>query len=118
MNNRRTFLLAVLSGVVALGLVAGSAIADELFGVLTKVDVEGKKVTVVEKGSDKEVEVTVKGDTEFVNAKGAANPIDLEKVTKNVAKAQEKGRKGINVVVNHDKAVASKITVSVKKKSD
>ncbi|AGA24603.1 hypothetical protein [Singulisphaera acidiphila] len=118
MNNRRTFLLALLSGVVALGLVAGSALADELLGVISKVDVEGKKVTVIENGSDKEVEVTVKSDTEFVNAKGAAAPIDLEKVSKNVAKVQEKGRKGINVVVTHDKSVASKITVSVKKKSN
>lgn len=118
MNNRRTFLLAVLSGVVALGLVAGSALAEELLGVISKVDVEGKKVTVIEKGSDKEVEVKVKDDTEFVNAKGAAKSIDLEKVSKSVAKAQEKGRKGINVVVTHDKAVASKIAVSANKKSN
>jgi len=115
MSNRRTFVFGLISGVVALGLVAGSALADELFGVITKVDVSGNKVTVVEKKTDKEVEVTVTSQTEFVNAKGAASSIDLEKVSRNVAKAQEKGRKGINVVVTHEGAKASKIAVAKKK---
>jgi len=117
MNNRRKFLFALLSGVVALGVVAGSALAEELFGVISKVDVEGKKVTVIQKKTDKEIEITVKDDTEYVTPK-VSSPINLEKVSKNVAKAQEKGRKGIGVVVTHEKGVASKITVAAKKKNN
>ncbi|MDR3636548.1 MAG: hypothetical protein P4L84_22285 [Isosphaeraceae bacterium] len=115
MKNRRTFLSLLTAGVVALCLVAGSALAAELLGTITKVDVEGKKLTVVEKDTDKEVPVTVTDDTEWVTPKGSSK-IDLEKVSKNVTKAIEKGRKGVNVAVTHEKGVASKITVAAKKK--
>ena len=115
MKNRRSFLLLLTTGFVTLSMLAASALADELLGVLTKVDVEGKKVTVVEKGTDKEVEVKITDETEYETPKGAVK-IDLEKVAKGVVKAQEKGRKGVNVVVTHEKAVASKIKVAVKKK--
>jgi hypothetical protein len=117
MKNRRGFLLMLTSGFMALALIVGPAIADELIGVITKVDASANKVTVVEKGTDKEVEITTNDDTEFVTPKGA-NKIDLEKVAKGVAKAQEKGRKGIPVTVTHDKGVASKITVAAKKKAN
>ena len=45
MRTRRGFLLTVVSGFVAMAFVVGSVIADELLGVLSKVDVEGKKIT-------------------------------------------------------------------------
>src|SRR4051812_12596618 len=69
MKNRRVFLLTMIAGAVALVVVAAPVIADELFGVITKVDVEGKKLTIVEKGTDKEVIVTVSDDTEAVGKK-------------------------------------------------
>jgi hypothetical protein len=116
MKNRRKFLLTLTTGFVALAFVVGTAIADELLGVLTKVDVEGKKVTVVEKDTDKEVIVTITDDTEYVTKKGS-NKVDLAKVAGQVEKAKEKGAKGINVSVTHEKGVASKIAPVFKKKA-
>jgi hypothetical protein len=116
MKNRRKFLTVLTTGLVALSVVVGSAFADELLGVLTKVDVEGKKVTVLEKDTDKEVIVTITGDTEYVTKKGSSK-IDLEKVDGNVKKAIEKGAKGITVTVTHEKGVASKIAPVFKKKT-
>jgi hypothetical protein len=115
MKNRRAFFLTLTCGVVALAMVVGPVIADELFGVITKVDVDGKKLTVVEKGTDKEVIVTTTDDTEYVSKKGSAK-IDLEKISKQVAKAQDAGKKGVNVIVTHEKGVASKISPAAKKK--
>jgi len=116
MKNRRAFLLSLTCFAVALAVIVVPVIADELFGVLTKVDVGGKKLTVIEKGTDKEVEVTVTDETEQVTGKGASK-VDLEKLAKFVEKVQEKGKKGLNVTVTHDKNVASKIVIAAKKKA-
>src|SRR5262249_36859575 len=99
---------------VGLVLVVGSAIADELFGVVSKVDVDAKKLTVIEKDSDKEVSISVNDDTEVVTKKGAMK-VDLEKLSKGVEKAQDKGAKGINVKITQEKGVASKIEYARKK---
>jgi len=77
MTNRRTFLLTLTSGLVALAVLAAPVIAEELFGVVTKVDVEGKKLMVMPKGEDKEIEVTVTDDTEFIGKDGPVK-VDLE----------------------------------------
>jgi hypothetical protein len=114
MNRRRALLVPLLSALVASVVVIGPAIADELLGVITTVDASAKKVTVVEKGTDKEVVVTVTDDTEWVTPKGT-NKLDLEKLSKNIEKAKEKGRKGISVKVTHEKATASKIEMIAKK---
>jgi biopolymer transport protein ExbD len=106
MKNRRKFLTFLATGFVAIALV-GTAIADELIGYISKVDVDGKKVTVVDK-DDKETEVTITADTEYVTKKGTSK-IDLEKVSKNVEKAKEKNKKGLYVTVTHEKGTASKI---------
>jgi hypothetical protein len=116
MKNRRKFLTILTTGLVALTFVVGSTFADELIGVITKVDVEGKKLTVVEKDTDKEVLVTVTADTEYHQGKNQGK-IDLEKVAGGVEKAKEKGRKGINVTVTHEKGTASKIVAAAKKKA-
>jgi maltodextrin utilization protein YvdJ len=117
MQTRRKFFTLFTTALVAVAFVAGSAFADELLGVLTKVDVEGKKVTVVEKGTDKEVVVTVTDKTETVGKNGA-QPLDLSKLETRVKKTQEKGGKGVQVKVEHEKGVASKITpVAGKKKA-
>ena len=117
MKNRRSFLMLLTTGVVAFGLIAVPALADELFGVITSVDVEGKKIKVMEKDTDKEIEVKITDDTEYVTKKGT-DKVDLEKVEKNVKKAKDAGNKGISLKVEHEKGVASKISPAAKKKVD
>jgi hypothetical protein len=107
MRTRRTFLLSVVAGIVAMGVVA-TAVADELLGIITKVDVAGKKITVEEQGSDKEVVVTINDDTEVVTKKGAQK-VDLEKLEGRLTKVQDAGKKGIPVKITHEKGVASKL---------
>jgi hypothetical protein len=115
MQNRRGSLLIVVAGFVALAFIVGTVIADELIGVMTKVDVENKKITVVEKDTDKEIEITITDETEQVKKSGNVK-VDLEKLSKGVERAKEKGRKGVNVVVTHEKKVASKIEIKFQKK--
>ncbi len=108
MRNRRGFLLSmVVAGVMAMGVVA-TAMADELLGMLVKVDVDGKKITVEEKGTDKEVVVKITDETEWVTKKGVEK-VDLEKVERILTKFQDAGKKGIGVKVTHEKGVASKL---------
>ena len=64
MMNRRGFMLTLTTGLVALGFVVGTVIADELLGTITKVDVDGKVLTVVEKDTDKEIKIKVTDKTE------------------------------------------------------
>ena len=115
MKNRRNFVMGLISCAVALVVIVAPAIADELFGTITMVDAEAKKVTVVEKDTDKEVLVTVTDETEWVTPKGSSK-LDFTKVAKNLEKAKSQGKKGINVIVTHEKAVASKIAIPAKKK--
>jgi hypothetical protein len=116
MKNRREFLLTLTAGVVALAVVITPVIAEELLGVITKVDVEGKKLTVEEKESEKEVQIKVTDDTEYVTGKGTSK-IDLEKLSKNIEKAKDAGKKGVFAKITHEKNVASKISVAGKKKA-
>ncbi len=116
MKNRRAFLLSMTSAVVALAVLAAPVIADELIGFISKVDVEGKKITVTTK-NDGDKEVSVTEDTEVVTPKGS-NKIDLEKFAKNVAKSVEKNKKGIRATVTHEGGKASKIEVAAKKKTN
>ncbi len=115
MQTRRKFLLTLGATVLGMGLVVASVVADELFGVITKVDAEAKKLTVVEKDTDKEIEVKVTDDTEYVSRKGTGK-VDFEKLEKNIEKVKEKGGKGVSVKITHEKGVASKIEQQAKKK--
>jgi len=115
MKNRRNFLLTLTAGFVALAVVITPVIAEEFFGFITKVDAEGKKLTVVTK-DDEEVEVKVTDSTEVASQKGSA-PIDFEKLSKGLAKYKEAGAKGIPAKITHENKVASKITVVQKKKN-
>ncbi len=116
MTTRRRFLASISCALVALGVVAGSVLADELLGVITKVDIEGKKLTVLEKDTDKEVIVTVNDATEEVSKKGNTK-VDLEKLSKGVEKAKEKGAKGASYKITHEKGVASKLERAARKKA-
>jgi len=115
MKNRREFLQALTAGLVALAVIITPVIADEFFGFITKIDIEGKKLTVVTK-DDTEVEVKVTVSTEVASAKGSA-PIDLEKLSNGLTKYKDAGAKGIPAKVTHEKNVASKIFVITKKKA-
>jgi hypothetical protein len=120
MHSRRKFLLTSIACLASMALVVTVVVADELLGVITKVDVEGKKLTVVEKDSDKEVVVTVTDETEQVTKKGSMK-VDLEKLDSYVKKQQDAGKKGITAKITHEKAIASKIQIQKgggKKKSE
>jgi LytS/YehU family sensor histidine kinase len=114
MKSRRAVLRMLTCAAVALAVVAVPVIADELIGMITKINVDDKKLTVLDEKTAKDVEITVTDDTELVTPKGA-NKIDLEKLSKFLEKAKEKGRKGLSVKVTHKDRVASKIEVTKKK---
>ena len=107
MQSRRKLLLILTACCAAMCFVVASVLADELLGVLSKVDVEGKKITVVETDSEKEIEIKITDDTEQVSKK-ATGKVDLEKLQTKVKKAQDAGKK-VNVKVTHEKKVASKL---------
>jgi hypothetical protein len=120
MQNRRRFVLTLTVGIVAMGFVAAAVLADELIGVITKIDVEGKTLTVVEKETDKEVKIKITDDTEYVTKKGSMK-VDLEKLEKFLTKVQDAGKKGLTATITHEKGVASKIQLKKglgKKKAD
>jgi hypothetical protein len=114
MQTRRKFLTMLTAGIVALVVAAAPVIADELIGVLTKVDVEAKTLTVEEKGSGKEVQIKTTNDTELVTKKGTTK-LNLKQVAKGLEKLQEKGRKGRQVTITHENGVASKVDLTKKK---
>ena len=115
MKNRREFMLTLTAGLVALAVVITPVIAEELLGVITNVDVEGKKVTVLTKGGDETI-LSTNDDTEVVTGKG--DTLDLEKLSKGVKKQQDAGKKGVFAKVTHEKKVASKILLGVGKKKE
>jgi hypothetical protein len=117
MMNRRGFMLTLTTGLVALGFVVGTVIADELLGTITKVDVDGKVLTVVEKETDKEIKIKVTDKTETVGKGGTTKKLDLEKLEKFVEKRQDAGEKGVPAKIYHEKNVASKIQYQMKKKA-
>ena len=120
MQSRRGFLIKVGAGFAAAGMVVvGTVLADELLGVITKVDIEGKELTVIEKDTDKEVKIKVTDETETKTKDGYAK-IDLEKLETRVKKVQEFGKKGIEAKIYHEKGVASKVEPKFqrKKKAD
>jgi hypothetical protein len=114
MKNRRGFLLAMVAGLTAAAVIITPVIADELIGAITKVDIAGMKVTVVEKGTDKEVVVTVTPDTETTAKGEIVKGVDLEKLSKKVAKNEADGKKTM-VTVTHEKGVSSKLIFAKKK---
>jgi hypothetical protein len=118
MQSRRGFLFKVTAGFAAMALVVvGTVLADELLGAISKVDVEGKKITVIEKETDKEIVIKITDETEASAKGGGFAKVDLEKLEKKVAKAVDAGKKGVNAKITHEKNVASKIEYQQKKKA-
>jgi len=100
-QTRRSLLASAIAVVLAITVTVGGALAAEFFGTVKSVDVEAKKIVVTEKDTDKEVEVTIKDDTEWVTPKG--------KSIKNYDLA--KAKKGMEVQVIHEEKVASKVVI-------
>jgi hypothetical protein len=116
MQSRRTFMFKVVTGFAVMGLVVvGTVLADELLGVISKVDAEGKKITVIEKDTDKEIEIKITDETKIVTKKGEM-AVDFEKLEKGVKKQIDNGKKGISAKITHEKNVASKIEYKFQKK--
>jgi len=116
MQKRRGFMLMMVTGFVALAMVVGSVVADELLGVIIKVSVDDKKLTILEDDTEKKVDVKVNDETEWVTKKGTSK-LDSEglgKLDTFVKKYDDEGKK-ISVKVTHEKGVASKIEKRKKK---
>jgi len=96
-KTRRSLLASVLAAAFTLTVTVGTALAAELMGTIKTIDVDAKKIVVTEKDTDKDVEVTVTDETEWVTKKKTSK-IDLTKV-----------KKGQMVLVTHEDAKASKI---------
>jgi hypothetical protein len=109
MQSRRKFMLLVSGSIAAMGFVVATVFADELIGVMTKVDVEGKKITVVDKESKKDVVIKITDETEQVKKGGDTVKVDLAKLETGLKKVQDAGKEGISITVWHEKHVASKI---------
>jgi hypothetical protein len=114
MRTRRTFLMSLTCAAVGLGLVVVPALATQLIGRITKVDVEAKKLHVVgrdrdigkERGGRVDSDVTVTDDTIFMSVKGGEErKLDLERLKRGI----EKSERGFPAVIQHEKGVASKI---------
>jgi RNase P/RNase MRP subunit p29 len=111
MQIRRKFLLTLSACLLGMGVVVASVLADELLGVITKVDYETKKVTVIEKDKDDEIVLETNADTEYVTKDGTIK-VDkevYEKLEKGIEKAKDAGKKGIMAKIWHEKKVISKI---------
>jgi hypothetical protein len=113
MQDRRKFMLMLTAGLVTMAMVITPVIADEFFGIVTNVDLEGKKLTVLAK--DGEVEIKTTDSTEVSSTKGEA---DLEELQRYVKKRQEAGKKGGIVKITHENKVASKILIGAFKKKE
>jgi LytS/YehU family sensor histidine kinase len=110
MQSHRKFAIKFAACFAAMGFFVVSVFADELLGVLSKVDVEGKKITVVEKDTDKEIEIKITDETEQPTGKNKTGKVDMEKLESRLKKNQDAGKK-VNVKVTHDKNVASKLEI-------
>ena len=111
MQNRRKFVLTLAICFVSMGFVVASVLAEELLGVITKVDFDAKKVTVVEKDKDEEIVLTTDDKTEYVTKNGNVK-VDkeiYEKIEKGIEKAKDAGKKGYFAKIYHEKKLITKI---------
>jgi hypothetical protein len=106
MMTRRSLILALTSGLIALSVMVLPVLAEELLGTIKSVNADGNMFVVT--SDDKDVTVTVNDTTTYENAKG--------KTVKNALKRMNPGGQ---VEVTHEKGVASKVVLkkgAVKKK--
>ncbi len=100
-QTRRSMMTAIFAAFASLALTLGTALAAELLGTVKSVDVDAKKIVVTEKDTDKDIDVTIKDDTEWVSPKGKTiENYDLAKL-----------KKKSELKITHEKGVASKIEI-------
>ncbi len=112
MKSRPKSLMTLACAAMALGVMIVPTLAAELMGRITKVNLDARSVTVIEKDTDKLIDVKITDDTVFLTKKGEIK-VDLEKLEKGLDEAKQ----GIPVVVTHEKGVASKIKYAGKGKA-
>jgi hypothetical protein len=102
MQARRSWLLALSSGCVALAVLVVPALAAEVRGRVRAVNPDARKVVVTEQGTAQDVELRITDATVFELPGGGTpkRPLDLSRL-----------RKGALVVVTHEGGVASKIAL-------
>jgi hypothetical protein len=113
MKSRRTSLMGLTCAAVALGLVVLPALADELVGRITAVNVDAKKISVSQKGSDVAIQLKVTDQTRLVTPKGD-RPVDLAKLRDRV----EASKKGVPARVTYGGDSASEIQLGFRKDGD
>jgi hypothetical protein len=107
-KNNRSFFVAVAAGVAIATVMLAPVLADEPFGVITNIDLDGNKLNLL-LPTGKELEIQTTPDTEVVTSKKVK--LTLKDIAEGVAKAKEAGRKGTFARVTHEKNVATKIRV-------
>lgn len=120
MSSYRGLIRAGAALAMALAFVMGSVLADEIFGVITKVDPAAKKITVYQKKADKEFDLEVGDDALLVTQKDAdGSKIDLSKLENQLTKAKEKNAnsKGIFAKIEYEGTKLKKIDRTAKKKA-
>lgn len=119
MSSYRGLIRAGAALAVALAFVMGSVLAEEIMGVITKVDPAAKKITVYQKKADKEIELEVGDDALLVTPKDeSGSKVDLEKLEKQLTKAKEKNAdsKGLFAKIEYEGTKVKKIDRTAKKK--
>jgi hypothetical protein len=112
MKHLRALLLTLTTTFVATTLILTPVFAEQLFGVITKVDPDANEVVLVpsdRKAAERKIKTTP--NTEIVSAKGKT--IGLKALDEVVQKEQAAGKKGTFAKVTHENNVASKITVGL-----
>ncbi|WP_165072777.1 hypothetical protein [Paludisphaera rhizosphaerae] len=120
MSSYRGLIRAGAALAMALAFVMGSVLAEEIYGVITKVDPAAKKITVYQKKADKEIDLEVGDDALLITAKDeSGSKVDLEKLEKQLTKAKEKNAdtKGIFAKIEYEGTKVKKIDRTPKKKA-
>ena len=117
-SQRRKFLATLTCAFVALGVVVGSALADELSGFITKVNASGKTITVTPEGDNPEGRRDQgHRTTRRSSPRRASSRSTWRKLSKRVDGAKDKGAKGVQAKITHEKGTASKIQYVFQKKA-
>ena len=102
------------AGLVAAAVVMTPVIAEEFVGMITKVDMEGKTLTVLKQGGE-DIEIKTTDSTEISATKGEMDP---EKLTRFVKKQEESGKHGATATITAENHVASRVFLGAFKKKE
>jgi hypothetical protein len=109
MKNLRALFLTAAAAVATATAFLTPVLADERFGVITNVDLEGNTLTLL-KTDEKELEIKTTAGTQVV-VTGNKVTLTLKDLASALAKDKEAGRKGTFAQVTHENNVAAKIRI-------